>query len=389
MIEKIKSKKSSRALGADKTIGTYAPQGAAVKTSGKVMAFWISFLAAFVVLSIALVPVMGAIMEYRPLAGVNGTGEEGEDGEETELVVLEEDFTDYFVPSNSPFYAAFRDKKRVNCMLLGVKSGLSDVIMLVSFDLDARHVDIVSIPRDTYYYRKGYDNDAEKKINAAYRKDPLNSARAVSDILLGMPINYYAVIEYDGVEKIVDEIGGVSVDIPIDMNYDDPKDDPPLHIHFKKGVQTLNGEDAVRFLRFRKNNKSDGGGGYPDQDIGRNRSQQEFMKSAFKQALRSDLPKLAAIVRENVTSDMPMSKMLYLAQKAMGMSADSISTYSMPFTEIDTYVHPDVAKIEEMIREIYSVDPGPTVPKDAVAAAVAAAVSVKNAAEGNGESQSR
>jgi LCP family protein required for cell wall assembly len=352
MIEKIKIKKSARASGAG---GIGKVKGMVGKPGGAMMSFWITFLAAFIVLSLALIPAVGAFMEFRPLSAA--TGEEGEEGEETELVILEEDFTDYFIPSNSPFYAAFKEKKRVNCLLLGVNQGLSDVIMLVSFDIDARHLDIISIPRDTYYHRPGYNSAPENKINAAYRRDPLNSARAVSEILLGMPINYYAVIEYDGVKKIVDAIGGVPVDIPPKFDYEDPRDDPPLIIHLKPGLQTLNGDDAVKFLRFRK--------GYADADLGRIRAQQSFMQSAFRQALSSDMSKLASTVRENVTSDMPMSKMIYLAQKALGMSEERISTYTMPYSNVDAYVHPDVEKIEEIIREIYSVPPEQTVPEDA------------------------
>jgi LCP family protein required for cell wall assembly len=287
----------------------------------------------------------------------------GEDGEETELVILEEDFTDYVIPSNSPFYSAFKDRNRVNCLLLGVTNeNLTDTIMLISFDLDALHADIISIPRDTYYYRPGYNSATEVKINAAYKKDPLNSAKAVSDILLGMPINYYAVVKYSGVEKIVDAVGGVPVDVPAGFNYEDHynRDEngklAPLIIHLTPGLQTLNGEDAVKFLRYRK--------GYANADIGRVNAQQEFMKSALKQALQSNIPQFIATVRENVVSDMPMSKMLYLAQKALGMSEDSISTYTMPFTG-DTPVYPNTKKIEEIIREIYSVPPEPTGPEGA------------------------
>jgi LCP family protein required for cell wall assembly len=191
----------------------------------------------------------------------------------------------------------------------------------------------------------------------------LNSAKAVSEILLGMPINYYAVIEYDGVEEIVDALGGVPVEVPPGFDYEDrynrDKDGKlsPLIIHLKPGLQTLNGEDAVKFLRMRYI--------YPDQDLGRIKAQQAFAKAALKQALKADLTKLAATVRENVTSDMPMSKMLYLAQRAMGMSADSISTYSMPISEGGYYQHPDPQKIEEIIREIYSVQPEPETPEDA------------------------
>jgi anionic cell wall polymer biosynthesis LytR-Cps2A-Psr (LCP) family protein len=171
-----------------------------------------------------------------------------------------------------------------------------------------------------------------------------------------MPINYYAVIDYDGVEAIVDAIGGVPVDVPPGFDYEDRYNRDkngkidPLIIHLKPGLQTLNGEDAVKFLRFRK--------GYANADIGRIGAQQAFVKSALKQALQADLPKLAATIRENVTSDMPMSKMLYLAQKAMDMSADSVSTYVLPHKS-GKYIYPDTQKIEEMIREIYSVQPEP------------------------------
>jgi LCP family protein required for cell wall assembly len=358
MIEKIKFKQSSRASNADGTDKALAPKGTSKKSTGRMTAFWISFLAAFIVLSLALVPVMGAFMEYRPLSVAV---EPGEDGEEAEQVILEEDFTDYFIPSNSPFYAAFKDKKRVNCMILGVTNeGLTDTIMLVSFDLDVRRADVISIPRDTYYHREGYNGDAENKINAAYRKDPLNSAKAVSEILLGMPINYYAVVDYDGVEAIVDAVGGVPVDVPPGFDYEDMynRDEngkiAPLIIHLKPGLQTLNGEDAVKFLRYRK--------GYASADIGRIEAQQNFVKSALKQALQADLSKLAATVRENVTSDMPMSKMLYLAQKAMGMSADSVSTYLLPHKN-GKYIYPDAQKTEEMIREIYAMQPEPIAPE--------------------------
>jgi LCP family protein required for cell wall assembly len=351
MFEKIKFMKTSGNVSADGTIEGKTRKGAVTDPESKLMIFGIPFLAAFIILSLALIPVMGAFLEYRPLSAA---GEDEETGEETELVILEEDFTDYFIPSNSPFYAAFRDKKRVNCMLLGVNQNLTDTIMLVSFDIDARHVDIISIPRDTYYHRSGYNSEAENKINAAYRKDPLNSARAVSEILLGIPINYYAVIEYDGVKKIVDAVGGVPMDIPPGFDYDDPYDKPPLRIHLKPGLQTLNGEDAVKFLRYRK--------GYANADIGRIEAQQTFMKSALKQALGANLLTLASTVRENVTSDMPMSKMLYLAQKAVGMPADSISTYTLPHRGDPNppyYCYPKTKEIEEMIREIYSVQPEP------------------------------
>ena len=97
----------------------------------------------------------------------------------------------------------------------------------------------------------------------------------MSDLLLGMPIHYYAMVDYDGVSTIVDSMGGIPMDIPFRMRYNDPYDKPPLHIDIPEGQQILDGEHAVQFLRYRH--------GYPEGDIGRVKAQQAFMKAAFKQ----------------------------------------------------------------------------------------------------------
>jgi LCP family protein required for cell wall assembly len=328
------------------------------KTGGKVFAFWMTFLAAFVVITVVMTPVITAVMDYRPFLTQQGGDGEEEGGDNglggLEQVILEQDF-DYFVPTSSPFYEAFKDQKRVNCLLLGVKGGLTDTIMLVSFSVDSQKVDIISIPRDTFYHRKGYNGDAEDKINAAFRKNPLNSATAVSNILLGMPINYYAVVEDKGVANIIDFIGGIPMDIPFHMKYSDPKDNPPLNIDIPKGYQILDGKTSVGFLRYRK--------GYVEGDLGRVEAQQEFMKSAFKQALNSDLTKLAAKIQENTVSDLPLSTMLYIVQKSVGMSGENLRTHTMPgnpLGEPPWYVYPNTKEIEKMVREIYSLEPEKT-----------------------------
>ncbi|MDR1136440.1 MAG: LCP family protein [Clostridiales Family XIII bacterium] len=363
MRKKIDIKASEQTAGA--SVSGDLKNNGDVSPGGKAAAFWTAFLLAFIVLTIVLTPVMGAVSNYRPFMPDDDTdGEEGEN--DIAPVVLEQDF-DNLVAASSPFYNAFADKKRMNCLLLGVKSGLTDTIMLISFDTRAQHVDIVSIPRDTYYHRAGYNSEAENKINAAYRKDPLNTATAVSEILLGVPINYYAVIEDEGVENIIDFIGGVPMNIEFDMVYSDPKDKPPLYINIPKGSQVLDGENAVKFLRYRK--------GYRDADIGRVKAQQEFMKSALSQALKTDLRELMNIVRENIRSDMSIGKMIYLLQTVAGMSGDSIAAYVLPVrTTPDPpyYVYPQTSEIEDMMREIYSLNP-----KDATGAAISnSAVSV-------------
>lgn len=265
----------------------------------------------------------------------------------------EEEVTfDVMVDPQSPFFREFSDSERINILIMGVNSGLTDTLMLGSFDPESKHVDIISVPRDTYYSRKGYNSAAEKKINAAFRGDPANTANAISDVLLGMPINYYAVIEYDDIEKIVDEMGGVPMYIEKNMNYEDPLDDPPLKIHLKAGQQTLNGKDSVKFLRYRK--------GYAEGDIGRVKAQQAWMKNALSQAIDYGVLKVAKVAFKEVDSNINYKAMISLGTKAIGLSSDDIATYMLPYTPDPNppfYVYPKTDEIEDMIRTIYSIQP--------------------------------
>lgn len=261
----------------------------------------------------------------------------------------------YIVGRDSPFFEAFQDKERVNVLLLGVNDNLTDTIMVASFDMKAGHVDVISIPRDTYYQRAGYSGAAEKKINAAYRGSAVNSARAVSDILLGMPLHYYAVVEYKGVKNIVDAIGGVPMNIEFHMKYSDPTDKPPLYIDIPAGNQVLDGEHAMQFLRYRK--------GYVEGDLGRVKAQQEFVKSAFKQLLKSNLLKTTEIIFQNIESDVPLDMMIKIASKAVGLSGEDITTYMIPNSPDPNppyYVYPRTEEIGNMLTEIYSLEPEET-----------------------------
>lgn len=311
------------------------------------------FLIAFVLFIIVGLPARGLIHKVSTARPFQTESEAG--GQVVDLSAL---MDHSLVDPKSDFFHAFQDKKRVNFLLLGINTGLTDTIMLASFDMESQHIDLISIPRDTYYPRKGFNTDAEKKINAAYRGNVVNTANAVSDVLEGIPIHYYAIIDYKGVGNIVDTLGGVPMNIPFDMDYDDPRDKPPLHIHFKKGPTVLKGDDAIKFLRYRKDKKK--GYGYVQGDIGRVAAQQEFMESAFRQALGLKLPAVAKSVFENVTSNVDVGTLLKIASQAVGMSPDSVKAYTLPGKGQDGppwYWYPDQDKIKEMLTEIYSVEP--------------------------------
>lgn len=314
--------------------------GKAIKSGSPVSSFFRTFFIAFILFVAIGTPVFSMMNKVAEIP-ILGTNDNPTLKDELPVIVNED----------SPFFEAFKEKNRVNVLLLGVNAGLTDTIMVASFDMDAKHVDLISIPRDTYYHRDGFNSEAEKKINAAYRKNPVNTAKAVSELLLGMPINYYAVIKYEGVEKIVDSMGGVPMTIKKGgMYYKDPYDKPPLVIAIPEGERILNGKQAVQFLRYRK--------GYVEGDLGRVKAQQEFMKSAFRQSLGFDLPKVAKTVIQNVDSDLTLGMATKIASKAVGMSGDDITTYMLPNypqPESPFYVIADAAKTADMINEIYSV----------------------------------
>jgi LCP family protein required for cell wall assembly len=261
-----------------------------------------------------------------------------------------EEKLDLLIPGEGIFKSEFYDSKRVNVLLYGTTDeSLADTIMLCSFDPETKAVDVISVPRDTYYEREGFTYGGYLKINAAALEGPLELCKAVHNVLRGIPINYYAMVNYDGVAKIVDSMGGVPMDVPMDMKYTSKKQN--LYINLKKGEQVLDGEHAVQFLRFRK--------GYINADLGRVNAQQEFVKSAVNQAMGLDLPKVAVAAVKNVDSTITPNAVLYLADKAKGMSNNSITTFTLPGAGdtkggLSFFFRAEDAKIENMLRAAYN-----------------------------------
>lgn len=260
------------------------------------------------------------------------------------------------VDRSSPFYKEFTDKNRVNILLLGVNGGMTDTIMLGTYDMDDQKVDVISVPRDTYYDRKGVSVTAAKKINAIYHSDgAVGTAQAVSKVLQGIPINYYVVIDYKGVGKVVDAMGGVPMDIPIHMYYHDPYDKPPLSIDISKGHHILDGTTAIKFLRFRHGDP--GYPQYPRGDIDRIAAQQKFIKSALKQSIGPQLPKVISTAVESVDSNITLGEALKITAKAASLTPDDLTSHTVPGepATIDglSFWKADEAKTKQMLTEIF------------------------------------
>lgn len=221
--------------------------------------------------------------------------------------------------------------KRVNVLVLGVANGLADSLMLASFNPGDKDVQIFSIPRDTYYKRSGTSGTANRKINASYGKGKADGVVKSVEGLTGVPIHYYVQIDYDAVESIVDAVGGIEVQIPQNMNYDDPADD--LHIHFEKGQVIEKGSDIVKVLRWRKNNK---GGGYREGDLGRIKMQQEVVKLGIEKVIKGNLVmnfmKLQGPIQDNVKTNMTPKQMMFYITKASAVKSENINMQTIPGT---------------------------------------------------------
>jgi LCP family protein required for cell wall assembly len=252
-----------------------------------------------------------------------------------------------------------KDKKRLNILLIGADGGRSDTMMVMSVGLSDKSIRLLSVPRDTYYHLEGYDAYDQRKLNAVYGHGEEKGGakgvnKAVADIT-HLSIPYYVEVNYDAVMEIVDLVGGVEYDVPFDMNYDDPYAKPPLHIHLKKGQQVLDGEKAIQFLRWRKNNGTEGTG-----DIDRMKRQQDFMMAAARKAFGLKLPKVIKAAYENVNTNLGVQEMLFIGTKMLGTDLSKIEKHTLP-GKLDmkkgySYLVPDDEAIKTLMLTFDKID---------------------------------
>ena len=208
-------------------------------------------------------------------------------------------------------------------------NGGSDTNILVAVDVANGSIYGVSVPRDT----KAIINGDAHKINFAYNAGGTAlMAETISD-QLGIPVDYTVQVDLQGFVALVDAIGGVTFDVPIDMHYEDPYQN--LYIHIDKGLQTLNGENAMKVVRFRS--------GYASQDLGRMQTQQAFLKAAAKQTLTpSNLNKIddfVKIFQSYVETDLTLGNLAWLGKEAIAMGSDAISFSTLPNEWTSPYIY--------------------------------------------------
>ena len=216
-------------------------------------------------------------------------------------------------------------------------NGGSDTNILMAVDTVNGYVYGASIPRDS----KAIIGGKAHKINYAYNKGGTELLASTVSEQLGIPVDYTVCVNLQGFTALVDAIGGVDFEVPINMDYDDPIQG--LSIHFRKGMQHLSGADALRVVRFRHNSD---GTGYGSEDLGRMQTQQKFLKAVAKKMfsfenLISNPRKYAEIFGQYVDTDLSVTDLAWFGMQVLGMGVDKIDFSTLPNEWKSPYVYLD------------------------------------------------
>lgn len=217
-------------------------------------------------------------------------------------------------------------------LILGKSQNMTDTIMVVKYSPKNQQASLLSIPRDSFVGKSTSSATAFDKINSKYQISPQSVIDAVNK-LTGLNLKYYVTVDTKALRDLVDAIGGVYFDVPIDMDYDDSSQ--ALAIHLKKGYQLLNGMQAEGVVRFRHNNN---GTSYPseygDNDLGRMKTQRAFIETVLKQTLKvgniTKVNQLINIAKEEVSTNIPWDTLKNYAVALMDFDTNNLKTGALP-----------------------------------------------------------
>ncbi|MBQ4562106.1 MAG: LCP family protein [Clostridia bacterium] len=221
----------------------------------------------------------------------------------------------------------------------------TDVMMLINLNLnEGGSMTIMQLPRDTLVNYNGqvcklnsmysrFYNASDKKKDSDRINEAMQGLTGFLAESLAIKIDYYANLNLDAFGKVVDAIGGVDMYVPYRMQYEDTNQVPPLHIDLYEGQQTLDGDKAQQFVRFRNS--------YVSGDLGRTDAQKLFMTAfieSFKNKITvAKLPSVVSTILGNLTHSVPLDDATYFARQALEMDFSNMTMLTAPNTEINYY----------------------------------------------------
>lgn len=242
----------------------------------------------------------------------------------------------------------------INALICGTNENLTDTMMYIKYSVETGKIAMMSIPRDTYItssFSTGH------KLNGIYRGKNVKPLVEEIQDLLDVKIDYYLIFDTKMVNDLVDALGGVEMNVPIRMKYDDPTQD--LHIDLQPGQQILNGKQAEMFVRFRHNN--DFTIQYLRGDLDRTKAQQDFMKAFISTAIHSKnlakAPELVNIALKNTDTNITAREALKYVSDAGKIDMQNIITMTAPgdtpYIDNISYFKMDEAKAKELIKTAF------------------------------------
>jgi len=230
--------------------------------------------------------------------------------------------------------------------------GLTDTMLMVRFNPEAKKLVALSIPRDTRASVPGY---GITKINEAnVDGGPALSAKATSELLGGVGVDRYASINVQGVQALVDALGGVTIFVPKDMKYKD--ESQHLYVNLKAGQQHLNGDQVLQMLRFRYDEYG---------DIGRIQRQQMVMRALMEQALNpttlARLPQILSVIQSHIDTNLSVEELVALVGFAARTNRSQVQMLMVPgsFSQPNeyngvSYWLPNTQRIQTMMAQHFS-----------------------------------
>lgn len=222
------------------------------------------------------------------------------------------------------FHSSTRNDGKVNVLVLGEDRKVdnseprTDSIMVVQYDYLKKDLKIVSVMRDIYAeIPGGYRN---YKINTAYSLGGPELLRQTLKKNLGIDPEYYAIIDFDGFEHMVDEVApeGVPINVEKDMS-------EKIGVSLKKGQHNLNGKELLGYARYRNDEEG---------DFGRVRRQQQVMTGLKSELLSLDsvvkAPKLAGIARGYVNTNLDDQTIYKTGASFIARGDKDIKTLTVP-----------------------------------------------------------
>lgn len=247
-------------------------------------------------------------------------------------------------------------KDKATIMIMGVDerdddAGRSDTLMIASIDPKTNQASLLSVPRDTRVKIKGHGFD---KVNAAYAYGKERLSQDTVENLLGVNIDHYIIINTKSFKKIIDAIGGIDIDVPKRMHYEDPwDDDGGLIIDFQPGMQHMDGAKAVTYVRYRDE----------EGDLGRIRRQQDFVRACMEKIVSpAIIPKLPSVIKEvmgSIETDLSFRQLLEFAGTLKESKNNGLKTDMVPgkplYIEGISYWIPDLNKLRLTVADTLGV----------------------------------